>query len=240
MHLRLGLVLFCLVICAVVFGLRNVSMTGPKTSDAASSSSSPQRKLIIPSSKNCHAGKTSTMTNAWHWSPNSQVKIYFLRGNFNEAETAALSQAVHNWNAALKEINSDISFVIAGATEQIVKERHTVTVKRVDELAGRRVAEIRPFYSSQTNALFRAEISVGPTIKNLKALTSMMNHELGHSLGLSDCSGCEKGSTAMANFRGKNKDNKLFQPSQCDKYVVATSYFINNLETTNALLAQNH
>ena len=239
MRLRFGMSLVCLFFCLFVFYLLQAASTNAASDADPLASTSSKRRLIIPSSLNCRTGKTSTTTNAWHWSPNAQVKVYFLRGHFNEAETLALSQAVHNWNIALKEINSDISFVVVGEAGQIVKERHTLIVRRVDEFEGRSIAEIQPFYSSTTNLLVRAEINVGPTIKDLSALTSMMNHEMGHSLGLSDCPECEKGSTAMASFRGKNKDNKLLEPSQCDKYVVATSYFINNLEITNALLAQN-
>ncbi|GEM_PF-1981455 len=232
--LVMALTLVCL------FQLKDISVTASNASDSPNSPTiyTSQKRIMIPSSSSCRTGKTSTEINAWRWSPNSRVQLFFMRGHFNDSEMTAMTQAVQGWNDALREINSDITFSLAGMTDQITKTPNTVIVKRVQGFETRRLAEIQPFYSSSTNSLVRAEINVGPTIKDLKVFTSMMNHELGHSLGLSDCPGCEKGSTAMASFRGKNKDNKLYTPSRCDKYVVATSYFINNFETTNALLSQ--
>jgi hypothetical protein len=166
------------------------------------------------------------------------VKVYFLSGGFTDAEIAAMSQAIDTWNEALGEINSDITFEIVGITNQNITARNTLVVKRVESLKDRRLAEIQPYVQSSTNTLTRAVISVSSWVKDLKAFTSMLNHEMGHSLGLSDCVGCKRGSTVMAAFRGKNKDNSIFSPSRCDKYVVAASYFINNFETTSALLSQ--
>jgi hypothetical protein len=238
--MRLVFACFCLLLLVSVF--YKIKTVVPIASAANGADivavNSSANRLLIPSSVECHTGKTSTTVNYWRWASNAQVKIYFLNGNFNEAEIAAMTQAVNNWNNALHEINSEVRFEIAGLTDKIVTSRHTITVRRVDKFEGKRLAEIQPYVMSNNNLLSRAEINVGPTIKDLKALTSMMNHELGHSLGLSDCLGCQRGSTAMARFRGKNKDNKLFSPSRCDKYVVAASYFINNYETTSALLNQ--
>jgi hypothetical protein len=238
--MRLVFACFCLLLLVSVFyKVNNVapiaSASGEIDSVVPNYSTS---RLLLPSSVECHTGKTSTTVNYWRWAPNAQVKVYFLNGDFNEAEVTAMTEAIHNWNDALREIRSDVAFEIAGSADKIVTNRHTITVRRVDGFEGKRLAEIQPYIISGTNFLSRAEINVGPTIKDLKALTSMMNHEIGHSLGLSDCLGCERGSTAMARFRGKNKDNKLFSPSRCDKYVVAANYFINNYETTSALLSQ--
>jgi len=228
-----ALVLVCL------YQLKEVSVTASTGTDLPPTQSTVAPKLIkIPSSLSCRTGKTSTAINVWRWSANARVQVFYMRGQFNDSEIAAMTAAINGWNDALREINSDITFSVEGFTDQIVKTHNTVTVKRVQGFEGKRLAEIQPFHSSSTNTLVRAEINVGPTIKDLKVFTSMMNHELGHSLGLSDCPDCERGSTAMASFRGKNKDNKLYAPSRCDKYVVATSYFINNFETTNALLSQ--
>lgn len=197
------------------------------------------KRLVIPSSTECYTGKTSTTIGYWRWAVGSKVKVYFLQG-FNDAEIVAMTKAFNNWNDALREINSDISFEIAGMTDRIVTVNNTITVKRTDTFIGKskRLAEIQPYIQSRTNTLARAEINVGTSVKDLNVFTSMINHEVGHSLGLSDCVDCKGGSTAMAAFRGKNKDNKAFSPTRCDKYVVAASYFINNFETTSALLNQ--
>jgi predicted Zn-dependent protease len=51
-----------------------------------------------------------------------------------------------------------------------------------------------------------------------------MTHEIGHSLGLADCYECRRGTTAMAAFKDKDKGNEVYEPSECDKYVVAAGY----------------
>jgi hypothetical protein len=65
---------------------------------------------------------------------------------------------------------------------------------------------------------------ISPDVTDLNALTSLMAHEIGHSLGLADCYECQRGTTAMAAFKDKNKGNDVYEPSECDKYVVAAGY----------------
>lgn len=238
--MRLVISCFCLLLLFSFFYkfqtavTPTVSASGEVDSVVPAASLSSKR-LMIPSATDCFTGKTSTNVNSWRWEAGANVKVYFLQGSFTDTEILALSKAVNNWNDALQEINSDITFEIAGTTNKVVTIRNSLTVRRVGKMNDR-LAEIQPFVQSKT--LTRAEINVGATIKDFNALISMMNHEMGHSLGLSDCFDCKRGSTAMAAFRGKNKDNKAFSPSRCDKYVVAASYFINNFETTSALLNQ--
>lgn len=231
---------FCLLLLVCVsYKIQSVAPTAlaadgiePVESMAVVSS----KRLMIPSSEECSTGKTSATIINWRWAPNAKVKVYFMSGGFSNAEIAAMSEAVNTWNEALREINSDISFEIAGITNQNITERNTLLVKRVEYLSNRALGEIQPYIKSKT--LAHAVISVSSWVTNMKAFTSMMNHEMGHSLGLSDCVGCKRGSTVMAAFKGSNKDNSIFRPSRCDKYVVAASYFLDNFETTSALLEQ--
>ena len=70
----------------------------------------------------------------------------------------------------------------------------------------------------------RASVMIGPAVTDLGALTSLMTHELGHSLGLADCYECKRGTTAMAAFKSDNVGNGVYEPSACDRYVVASGY----------------
>ncbi|MBA3323532.1 MAG: hypothetical protein H0T45_19095 [Pyrinomonadaceae bacterium] len=86
----------------------------------------------------------------------------------------------------------------------------------------KRVGETR-FYAL-SNGVVRLTVTINPVVTDLSALTSLLTHELGHSLGLADCYGCRRGTTAMSAFKSNNQGNDVYEPSACDKYVVAAGY----------------
>ena len=57
-----------------------------------------------------------------------------------------------------------------------------------------------------------------------QALQGFMAHELGHGMGLWDCTSCKKNKTIMNGFPGINNDNGLVAPSACDLEVVQQVY----------------
>jgi len=170
----------------------------------------------------CRPGKTSAEAIGWRWKSGTQVKVYYLKSNFSEAEAGALSRAVNNWNKALREINSQIVFVISGERESIATNDASITVLRGIPRVKMRVGETR-FYAL-SNGVVRLTVTINPVVTDLSALTSLLTHELGHSLGLADCYGCRRGTTAMSAFKSNNQGNDVYEPSACDKYVVAAGY----------------
>jgi hypothetical protein len=172
--------------------------------------------------KQCQPGKTSPEANGWRWRPNTTVRVYYLKNNFNAAETVALSRAINNWNAALNEIDSRIFFVIGGERESAAIEGTSIIVARGVPRGKERLGEIK--FHSATNGRVRLLLTINPVVTDLSALTSLMTHELGHSVGLADCYECKRGTTAMAAFKSNNKGNDVYEPSACDKYVVAAGY----------------
>lgn len=170
----------------------------------------------------CRRGKTSAEALGWRWKPGTQVKVYYLKDNFSAAETEALSRAVNNWNQALQEIGSPMAFVISGEREGVATKDASITVLRGIPRVKIRVGETR-FYAL-SNGVIRLTVTINPVVTDLSALTSLMTHELGHSLGLADCYKCRRGTTAMAAFKSNNQGNDVYEPSACDKYVVATGY----------------
>ena len=172
--------------------------------------------------KQCKPGKTSTESLGWRWRPHTRVRIYYLKENFSPEETEAFARAVNNWNSALKEIDSRIVFVNGGESAAVVEDDASVTVLRGVPKGKDRLGQLR-FYT-MSNGVMRATMIISPAVTDLKALTSLMAHEIGHSLGLADCYECRRGTTAMAAFKEPNKGNDVYEPSECDKYVVAAGY----------------
>lgn len=175
--------------------------------------------LAMP--RQCQPGKTSPEALGWRWKAGTLVRVYYLKDNFSAAETAALSRAVNNWNEALKEIDSQIVFLIGGQSASVAPDVTSITVIRGVPKGKERVGEIK--LHSVSNGRAHLLMVISPEITDLDALTSLMTHELGHTMGLADCYECRRGTTAMSAFRS-NKGNDVYEPSECDRYVVAAGY----------------
>jgi hypothetical protein len=206
----------------VVSCLSLVLWTGQTITTAAAASTAGKVSGGATMPKQCRPGKTSTEALGWRWKSNTRVRIYYLKSNFSNEETAAFSRAVNNWNTALKEIDSRIIFTIGGERENVTEDNASITVLRNIPKGKDRLGQLR-FYS-MSNGVMRATLTISPVVTDLNALTSLMTHEIGHSLGLADCYECQRGTTAMAAFKDQNKGNDVYAPSECDKYVVAAGY----------------
>jgi hypothetical protein len=172
--------------------------------------------------KQCRPGKTSTESYGWRWRRGARVTVSYLKGDFSGEQKAAFTHAVGNWNTALRGLGPQVVFVIGGERETVAGEDATITVMRGVPKGKHRLGQTKLY--SMSNGVMRATIVISPVVTDTGALTSLMSHEVGHSLGLGDCYGCKRGTTTMAAFKGENEGNEVYAPSECDKYVVARGY----------------
>lgn len=179
--------------------------------------------------KQCQPGKTSAGALGWRWKSGTRVRIQYVQDNFTAMEVAALSRAVESWNEALIETNSDVVFIVS-EDKADNQTGARILVQRGVPRGRDRVGELR--LHSVFNRSVRLSLTISPVVTDLEALTSLMTHEMGHSLGLADCYECRRGTTAMSAFKAKNKGNDVFQPSECDLYVVAAGYTVRTEAAT--------
>ena len=137
---------------------------------------------------------------AVRWLPNTSVTVSFVRDDFTESEKSALQAAINLWQSALSRLavglvfvkGSDVVREAAPASGQIIVRRDY----QLDEgKYGRIVASARA-----DKYLDRASILVNGSIHKNTILRKLMMHELGHALGLRDCSDCGSGKSVMNHF----------------------------------------
>lgn len=211
-----------IIICCYTMLWAGPAVNGTTMGPPATAPGARPRGDFATMPKQCRTGKTSPEAFGWRWNPDTLVRVYYLKGSFSQTEAAALSRAVNNWNNALKEIGAGIAFAVGGERENVVREAATITVVRGEPQKSERLGELR-FYSA-AGGVSRATLTIRPVVTDPDALTSMMTHEMGHTLGLADCYQCRRGTTAMSAFKDENKGNDVYEPSACDKYVVAAGY----------------
>jgi hypothetical protein len=141
---------------------------------------------------------------AVRWLPNTSVTVSFVHDEFTESEKSALQAAINLWQSALSRLavglvfvnGSDVASEAAPAFGQIIVRRD---YQMAEGKYGRIVASARA-----DNYLDRASILVNGAIHEKKILRKLMMHELGHALGLRDCSDCGSGKSVMNHFSRKS------------------------------------
>ena len=183
----------------------------------------------------CVTNRNAPPANSYYWPPDTNVKVYLMRGMFTAEQRETLLAAMNTWSNAAKEARANVTFSYAGDTEQLSQCSACLTVTRRDvhQKDHKHYAFFNPLKQDRDGLLVSAWIDFDYATTKPQALLGFMTHELGHSLGLWDCPTCKKKQTIMNGFPGINRDNGLRAPSPCDLEVVRNVYELHRRVENN-------
>jgi hypothetical protein len=198
--------------------------------------------LLIATAANAVAQETTCVTNrnappanSYYWPPDTNVKVYFMHGMFTPEQRETLTAAMNTWSKAAAEAGAGVTFSYAGETADLSQCESCLTVTRreVHKQDPKHYAFFNPLKRNRDGLLVSAWIDFDFATTSPQALLGFMTHELGHGLGLYDCTTCKKKKTIMNGFPGVNRDNGLVEPSPCDLEVVRNVYELQRRVESN-------
>ncbi len=174
----------------------------------------------------CVTNHNAPPVNAYYWPPDTNVNVYFVRGMFTAKQRSTLLAAMKTWSEGSANAGAGISFTYAGESDGLSRCQSclTVTRRKVHQNDRKHYAFFNPLKQDRNGLLVSAWIDFDFATTSPQALQGFMAHELGHGLGLLDCTNCKKKKTIMNGFPGINKDNGLVAPTACDLEVVRKVY----------------
>ncbi len=186
---------------------------------------------VQPCIKNHNAPPVS----AYYWPPDTNVRVYFTKGMFTPEQRETLLSAMKIWTDASAEMGAGIKFTYVGDSDGLVSCHGCLTVTRreVHKYDRKHYAFFNPLKQNRDGLLISAWIDFDYATTDPQALQGFMVHELGHGMGLWDCTTCKKKKTIMNGFPGINRDNGLIEPSNCDLEIVRQVYQLQRRVANN-------
>jgi hypothetical protein len=137
---------------------------------------------------------------------------------FTPPEQQAIREAMGQWNGLSEQAGAGIRYDYAGEVGQHENGQGHLTLTRIEIMKGTNNRYYAYFFPTRNpdGSLRSAQITFDFKTTDVKALKSLVAHELGHGMGLWDCKSCKGKSTIMNGFPGVNQDNGLVAPSACD------------------------
>ena len=158
---------------------------------------------------------TSSNGNQYALPANTQVTVYFDSSQFDAADIGAMEQAFQNWQNADATPSITFSFTTSGpppTTGTFVTVSKSSTLDPSTAMLTSTVSTNNGTYNTVNNA----NIEVNSSLINDPSMEQKMAHEIGHLMGLADCSSCALGSSVMAFGDGLNSANGADAPTTCD------------------------
>jgi hypothetical protein len=174
----------------------------------------------------CIVGRSAPPTGFWTWPAGSQVKIYLKAPDFSEADVSAVRVAVTKWDDSAIDNGSNVRFSVHGLTSETKTGQGDMMLVRGDvyDKQSRHLALLQAHSLRRDQLIDYALVIVDFRVKKREVLTSVMAHELGHSLGLLDCYNCNRNTTAMGLIKTADDSNGMEGPSACDTVGVVAAY----------------
>ena len=174
----------------------------------------------------CTTNRNSPPASNWYWAPDARVKVHFDRNMFTPEQQGTLLSAMAFWTEAAQRVGAGVTFVYGGESGGVINCENCLTITRraVYQTDKKHYAFFHPLRQRGDGQLSSAWIELDFATTSLQALKGFMVHELGHGLGLWDCTTCGKKQTIMNGFTSINKDNGLLEASNCDLEVVRQVY----------------
>lgn len=188
---------------------------------------------FIPFVANAQNGIGACVTNRnappigdYYWPPDSEVKVYLVRGMFTPGQHQTIFEAMETWTRAAQANGAGVRFTFAGESTGSVNCQGCLSIMRreIYKYDREHYAFFYALKYNQDGSLFSAWIDFDFATTDPHALKGFAAHEIGHGLGLFDCKTCKKKQTIMNGFPGINRDNGLVAPSACDVEVVRRVY----------------
>ena len=185
----------------------------------------------------CVTNLNAPPVSAYYWPADIDVKVYFVRGMFTAKQTETLLAAMNTWSNLSNQVDAGINFIYKGEKDVIMDCVSCLTVTRRDvhKSARKHYAFFNPLRQRADGLLISAWIDFDFATTRPGALQGYMAHELGHGMGLWDCSNCKKRKTIMNGFPGINSHNGLLEPSTCDLQVVRSVYQLQRRVSQNTV-----
>ncbi len=155
------------------------------------------------------------------WSPGTTAQVYFDSSQFSANEINAMETAFKNWQVADTGSGVTYQFIVLGGPP--APTGHFIEVRKTAPTPNGVPDPTAAMYSSYSftsngawNTINNGTIQVNPDITDSVSLEQKMAHEIGHWLGLADCTGCSEGSSVMAFGDTMNGENGNSGPTPCD------------------------
>ena len=188
----------------------------------------------------CVTNRNAPPVSAYYWPPDTEVRVYFARSMFTTEQRATLSDVMDIWSTAAARMGAAVKFSYAGETDGLAKcdSCLTITRREVYRTDRKHYAFFNPLKQSEDGLLISAWIDFDFATTSPNALQGFMAHEMGHGMGLWDCTTCKKNQTIMNGFPGINSNNGLIAPSACDLEIVRQVYQLQRRVSKN-IVAEN-
>lgn len=174
----------------------------------------------------CKTNGNAPLAGPHSWPMKAAVKVYFSKNTFTSEQQEALLSTMTTWTRASIQVGAGVTFSYAGETNGVASCQDCLTITRWEAYKNDRkpYALFVRVKMNNDGLLVSAWIKLYVDTTSPRALQGFMAHELGHGLGLLDCTSCKKNQTIMNSFPGINQDNGLISPSRCDLEVVREVY----------------